>query len=78
MADSMITKKNAAGCSFMQKEINSMNAIQFAVEAAPSFLAKTEQRPSGIDEFPALLNTKGWKFSRDEARPRTRRSQDTS
>jgi hypothetical protein len=36
-------------------------------EAAPSFLAKTKQKPSGIDEFPALLDTKGWKFNRDEA-----------
>jgi hypothetical protein len=41
-----------------------------AAEAAPSFLAKTRQKPSGIDEFPALLNTKGWIFNRDEANER--------
>jgi hypothetical protein len=70
MTDSMTTKKNSERFSFSQKEINSMNAIQFAAEAAPSFLAKTKQKPSGIDEFPALLNTKGWKFDRDEANER--------
>ena len=26
--------------------------------------------PSSIDEFPAILNTKGWKFSREEANER--------
>jgi hypothetical protein len=33
-------------------------------------LAKTKQKLSGIDKFPALLNTKGWKISRDEANER--------
>ncbi|GHU62169.1 hypothetical protein AGMMS49983_03130 [Clostridia bacterium] len=41
-----------------------------ASEVRPSFVAKTKQRPSGIDEFPALLDTRGWKFDRDEANER--------
>ena len=34
------------------------------------FRAKTKIKPSGIDEFPAVLNTKGWKWNREEANER--------
>ena len=31
---------------------------------------KTKAMPSSIDEFPAILDTTGWKFDRDEANER--------
>jgi len=34
------------------------------------FKPKTKDKPLSIDEFPAVLNTKGWKFNREEANER--------
>jgi hypothetical protein len=34
------------------------------------FRPKTKDKPSSIDEFPALLDTRGWKFDREEANER--------
>jgi hypothetical protein len=34
------------------------------------FRQKTEDEPLNIDEFPAILDTKGFKFSREEANER--------
>ena len=36
----------------------------------PKFRPKTKDKPFSIDEFPAVLDTKGWKFSREEANER--------
>ena len=36
----------------------------------PAFKARTKDRPTSLDEFPALLNTDGWKFDREEANER--------
>jgi hypothetical protein len=41
-----------------------------ADEIRLGFRPKTRDRPSGIDEFPALLDTRGWKFDREEANER--------
>jgi hypothetical protein len=41
-----------------------------ALQTKPKIRAKTNDTPSGIDEFPAVLKTRGWKFSRDEANER--------
>ncbi|GHS92056.1 hypothetical protein AGMMS49957_18850 [Synergistales bacterium] len=34
------------------------------------FKPKSKAKPSCIDEFPAVLDTKGWKFDREEANGR--------
>jgi len=39
-------------------------------EPRPAFKARTKGKPKTIDEFPALLNTQGWKFDREEANER--------
>ncbi|MDR2713240.1 MAG: hypothetical protein LBB91_09045 [Clostridiales bacterium] len=36
----------------------------------PKFRPKTKDKPMSIEEFPAVLNTRGWKFSREEANER--------
>jgi hypothetical protein len=41
-----------------------------ATDVQPVFQAKTKQKPSGIEEFPVLLDTKGWTFDREEANER--------
>jgi hypothetical protein len=41
-----------------------------AGETRPRFTPKSKAKPSGIDEFPAVLNTEGWKFDREEANER--------
>jgi len=41
-----------------------------AEKERPKFKAKTKSNPSDINEFPAILNTKGWKFNREEANER--------
>jgi len=41
-----------------------------AEQKKPKFKSKTKTMPSGIDEFPPILDTKGWKFSREEANER--------
>jgi hypothetical protein len=34
------------------------------------FRPKTKKKPFSIDDFPAVLDTKDWKFSREEANER--------
>jgi len=34
------------------------------------FKPKTKEKPLNIDEFPAILETKDWKFNREEANER--------
>ena len=41
-----------------------------AVHERAKFRPKTADKPLCIDEFPAILNTKGWKFNREEANER--------
>ena len=36
----------------------------------PKFKPKTKKMPFSIDEFPAVLDTKDWKFNREEANER--------
>ena len=36
----------------------------------PKIRSKTKTIPSNIDEIPALLDTKNWKFNREEANER--------
>jgi hypothetical protein len=36
----------------------------------PKFKPKTKTKPAGIDEFPAIIDTNGWRFSREEANER--------
>ena len=36
----------------------------------PKFNSKIKDKPLSIDEFPAVLDTRGWKFDREEANER--------
>ena len=41
-----------------------------ATQERPRFKPKTKEWPDSIDEFPAVLDTKGWKWDKDEANER--------
>jgi len=36
----------------------------------PKIKSKSGNKPCSIDEFPAIFDTKGWKFNREEANER--------
>jgi hypothetical protein len=40
------------------------------IQTNPGFKPKSKSKPVSIDEFPAILDTKGWKFNREEANER--------
>jgi len=41
-----------------------------AGRSKPKIRLKTKDKPLSIDEFPAVLDTKGWKFNREGANER--------
>jgi hypothetical protein len=45
-------------------------AVKVTLTPVPQTKLKSKTRPSSIEEFPAILNTKGWKFDREEANER--------
>ena len=56
---------------FMKSVPRTVNVTLVSVETErPKFKPKTKAKPSNIDEFPAVLDTKGWKFNREEANER--------
>jgi len=40
------------------------------IKNSKKFKPKTKNKPDSIKEFPTLLDTKGWKFNREEANER--------
>jgi hypothetical protein len=44
--------------------------VSLVMRTRPKIKPKTKARPSSIDEFPAVLHTKDWKFNREEANER--------
>ena len=55
-----------------RKQVSSTVEVTLAPvsQIRPKFRPKTKDRPLSIDEFPAVLDTTGWKFDREEANER--------
>jgi len=56
---------------YMDLVPNTVNVTLVPTEQeGPKFRPKTKDKPFSIDEFPAVLDTKEWKFNREEANER--------
>jgi hypothetical protein len=51
-------------------QITNLVAVTLVDIDKPRFSPKTRKELPGINEFPAILDTKDWKFDRDEANER--------
>ena len=51
-------------------QIPAMVAVTLVDMEKPRLKPKKQQELPGIDEFPAVLDTSGWKFDREEANER--------